>query len=612
MKINKIFTGFLATALMALCSCAEVDQLTFNDGVGVQQLVVQGHFYGESVYYGSTIDTEAGTIVVQVPYYISDTEEIQGDLTQMQLEATMPSGYRFSPSLQGIHDLTQPYSVSLIDPYGNQQQFQITAAYYKSTAAQILTATLVESTRTTVSVKEPENEGDHGQIIVLKTTSSVDAATHAVKFTISPWATIESEAMDPETGYVDFTKTSSVTIVAQDGVTKVTYDMSMQYPELVDAGSVGYISNLFGYQIYTDNEQGFEAGKNHTIAAVDDYLIVSNIDDVNSMLVLDRYSGEKVNVKVNTTGMPTDRIFRAICNDDEGHLLAASFTSTSRMVTDPTVYIYAWKDGITSAPTKILQEDMSGDYFSALSMTTWPKRDLFYKLDCRGNIFSGDAVISFTPHLTYRVVMLPFLDGKTNGNAQVEYAGGIVSMWYTSNASMTTATAPYGYVWHTGNFRATVVYCPQGTGSRAFNFTTPSSHWWSGNVWGVSYREFNGCKLLAVACGSTSSALTTAERLYVTDLGSSPTASSLGDGFIFDSREGNKSGTSGIQGSGYAVTGMTSAYSFATGKTVLGSNEDGMACVCFGKSDDGNAVQVYLFVPDQGLIGYEITRFNIQ
>lgn len=33
--------------------------------------------------------------------------------------------------------------------------------------------------------------------------------------------------------------------------------------------------------------------------------------------------------------------------------------------------------------------------------------------------------------------------------------------------------------------------------------------------------------------------------------------------------------------------------------------------VIFGRSSDGNAVQVYMLVGDQGLIAYEMTRFDI-
>lgn len=84
----------------------------------------------------------------------------------------------------------------------------------------------------------------------------------------------------------------------------------------------------------------------------------------------------------------------------------------------------------------------------------------------------------------------------------------------------------------------------------------------------------------------------------------------MANGFIFDSREGSTTGTGSIPGTGYAVTGMTSSASFVSGKQVLGTNVDETGDVVFGRSADGNAVQVYMLTTDQGLFAYEITRFN--
>lgn len=66
-----------------------------------------------------------------------------------------------------------------------------------------------------------------------------------------------------------------------------------------------------------------------------------------------------------------------------------------------------------------------------------------------------------------------------------------------------------------------------------------------------------------------------------------------------------------VSGTGYAVTGMTSSASFVSGKQVLGTNVDETGDVVFGRSADGNAVQVYMLTTDQGLFAYEITRFNL-
>ena len=614
MKLKYLLLGLVSSAFL-LPSCVEVDELKPQEGVGLQQLNVKGYLVSDPTYlYDSEIDEANGTITVKVPYYISDVDPIMGDLTQMKLEAELPSGYIFSPILSGIHDLAAGFQTNLVDPRGGSRPFTIKAEAVKSDAARVISAKLTESERTAVVITDPENEGEHGKIVVAKTSSSIDGALHEVALTVSPWATVTCSSIDPITGYVDFSVMPEITITAQNGVDKTVYDVSVETPEILPNG-IGYISALWGFQIYEGNEYGFEKANNTTMAVVDDYLIISNFKSAGDMIVLDRFNGKKLDVKVNTTGMPTDRQFRAICHDDANHMIAASYTDNSTMTTPTAVRIFAWKDGIENPPTSIFWADWNGEYFAAAS--GYKTRELFHNVNCRGDIFNGDAVITTTVLQSYRCWFFQFKDGKPDGNLSIEYAGGMVSMWASSNCAPMTNKAPYGYIWHTGNFRGTVVCVPAGTSAtRGFNFDQPSSHWWAGptNTRSCDYIEFNGCNLLAVSNGNH--AQTSAQRLYVANIGPSPSASSLKDGFIFDSREGNAAGTAGIPGTGYSPTGMTSAYTYETGKVVLGDNFDepvnrAMGDVKFARSSDGNAVQVYMLTPDQGIFAYELTRFGL-
>lgn len=74
------------------------------------------------------------------------------------------------------------------------------------------------------------------------------------------------------------------------------------------------------------------------MAVIDDYLIISNSTDYNKMIVMDRYNGKVLDVKVNTTGIDAGRSIHAITSDDAGHLVAMAYTSTlDANVTDPNV-----------------------------------------------------------------------------------------------------------------------------------------------------------------------------------------------------------------------------------------------------------------------------------
>ncbi len=626
MKLKYFITSLLASVVL-LPACVEVDDINRLDGIGTAQLNVKGFLVGSTDGYPSIIDSEAGTITIQVPYYISDTERIMGDLTQMKIEAQTPVGYSFSPSLSGIHDLMAGYRTNLLDDKGNAKSFTIYAEMVKSSASQIISAKLLESERTAVVIREPETPGAHGQVIVAKTSSAIDGALHEVELNVSPWSTVTCTALDSETGLVDFSSLPEITVTAQNGIDKTVYDVKIQIPDVLPYG-IGYISSMWAKQLYTDNDEGWEAGANTSMAVVDDYLIVSNVNDYRNMLVFDRFNGKRLHdVKVNCDGVADGRILRAITHDDANHMVAVTLTSNSWMNTPTNVLVYVWKDGITQKPTPVLNADINGSYFSNI-----PGRnsiDLFCVTSCAGDMVNGDAVLTTVYRGHYGpAILLPFKDGKPEGTALYDTNGAYASTWDSSNAAPISGSAPYGYIMHTGNARGLVSYVPRGTGSRAITFKRPLNHWWGnsetfgdwcGNTRSVDYIEFNGCHLVAACNGNNTGGNTEYQRLYVTNIGASPTADSFRDGFIFDSREGSVVGDAskgGPSGTGYGVAGMTSAYSYESGKTVLGDCfggqvNRGAGNVIFARSTDGNAVQVYMLVPDHGILSYEMTRFDI-
>lgn len=182
--------------------------------------------------------------------------------------------------------------------------------------------------------------------------------------TVSPWATIESSSLDPTTGIIDLSNQPTITVIAQNGTDKTVYQTSLELPDLLPQG-VGYTASLFGFQIYTDDTHGFEVGANRTMAVIDDYLIISNSTDYNKMIVMDRYNGKVLDVKVNTTGIDAGRSIHAITSDDAGHLVAMAYTSTlDANVTDPNVRAWVWPNGIENAPKSIVYANINGSTFA--------------------------------------------------------------------------------------------------------------------------------------------------------------------------------------------------------------------------------------------------------
>lgn len=614
MKIKYLFTG-IAILMLTTTSCQDPDDLVRTDNENVTGLTVTGCLISdESTSYGAVVDNTARTITVQVPYYISDTEEIQGDLTQMKVSASLPVGAKFSPSISGIHDLVDGFQSTLIKEDGSEITYTFKAAYVKSDQSNITRIQLTDF-NATIRIIEPETSDDNGKIVIYKTSSAVDAAMKSANLTISPWATIESSGWDPTNGILDLSQQPDITIIAQNGIDKTTYQTEVQYPEILSQG-IGYISSLFGFQTYTDDTHGFEATANRTLAVIDDYLIISNSIDASKMIVLNRFNGNNIEMTVNTTGIT--RSIHAIANDDANHLVAVSYTHISN--TDPDFEIWVWKNGIGNAPEKIFSKSIATDsYFATLRSinATTTNYDIGRTLSVKGDIISGDALVGTMCYQKFRPVIIPLTNGEPSTEVQfIEFRNGCtVSAGGGSKITLMNTDKNYPtYAFSMHNYRG-INYAPV-NGAAGYPFTIPSSHWWSvtwnSDVKGMDYIEFNGINLLAVqnAMYTGNPQVDAYNRLYVADI-TSPSQSALVNGFIFDSREGSSAGTSGIPGSGYAVTGMTSFASFASGKTVLGTNPNKTGDVCFAASSDGNAVQVYMLTTDHGIIAYELTRFNL-
>ena len=151
------------------------------------------------------------------------------------------------------------------------------------------------------------------------------------------------------------------------------------------------------------------------------------------------------------------------------------------------------------------------------------------------------------------------------------------------------------------------------SGISATQFTVPTTHFWlTDKITGVDCIDFNGMRLIGIQnCHKDNASGIKSARLYVADI-ADPAAGALISGFLFDSREGNlTTGTADIPGTGYSPTGMTSSYPFVSGDVVLGANGNGTGDVAFGASEDGNAVQAYMLTTDNGILAYEITRYDI-
>ena len=333
------------------------------------------------------------------------------------------------------------------------------------------------------------------------------------------------------------------------------------------------------------------------------------------MVVMNRFTGKPTGLSVNATGI--SRSIHAITSDSAGHLVAVAYTNSSTL---PDFEVWVWKNGIGDAPTLIFSKSLPSDpYFAPLrsanpGTTTY---DIGRMVDVIGDVTSGKAIIGTSCIQKIRSVFIPLADGvASTATAVVEFrSNSLASMWYTTKPvlfSMGDDNLSPGYVYGSGNERRTVTYVPA-NGISATQFTVPTTHFWlTDKITGVDCIDFNGMRLIGIQnCHKDNASGIKSARLYVADI-ADPAAGALISGFLFDSREGNlTTGTADIPGTGYSPTGMTSSYPFVSGDVVLGANGNGTGDVAFGASEDGNAVQAYMLTTDNGILAYEITRYDI-
>lgn len=626
MNLKYLMNGLLVMA-MTFVGCQDPDDLVRTDNEMLNRLSIKGVLtdYPQEEY-PTEIDMDNGTVKVIVPYYISDTERIQGDLTKMKLSAELPTGAMFSPALTGVHNLEEGFSSTLLYEDGRKQPLVFTAEYLKSDKCMLAKVELTK-TQATIRIVQPQVESEKGKVLIFTTNASMDRdLLKDAKVQFSPWANIESDIYNPVAKTIDLSQLPTFSVVAQNGIDKITYETAFQFPEKLPYG-VGYSYPLFGFQVYKEEPLGFEMDANKTMAVVGNYLIVSNSKDFNQMPVFNRFSGEKLNVRVNCEGIDPTRSIRAITTDDAGHLVAMSFTSTKAQsgwyeITDKTVFVWAWKNGIENAPVQIMAEEWDGSTFSGAPMSPGAQMFIGTAISVSGDITSGKAILTACVPYGWTFVYLGFENGKLMGPAKK----GSTPHGYGDPAKIiplsTDFNAPLSFVAASGNENNLVSYA--GTDGKAFAFTQPQSHYWpttnpgafqGGSTKGIDYIEFNGAHLVAVQNDNSfwSNGRT---RLFVTDITANPQASSLMEGFIFDSLEGNALGDAtvpgGMLGTGWGLTGIQLPdASFAAGKSVFGSNNYCTGDVVFAKSEDGNAVQVYMMTTNTGIFGYELTNFKL-
>lgn len=599
---TKYLLPILACLTFLLSGCMEPVKPGYTEDANLHELKVQGNFLSSKTKYEATIDDSKGLITIEVPYYLSDTEPIQGDLTQMQITAALPVGAKFTPKLEGVHDLTKGFKSTIYYGDGTTKDYTIRAEYVKSSQADIVDLKLAndKDSKFVYMVQPRSEDGSRAIKVVQFGYLHLQKLKNAVlDITPSPWSTLSFADEGKEVDLTD--EGTEFSIIAQNGE-KTTYHFEIIDPNYAPAGSPGMITPLFGVKVIKGDGYGWVDAQNRSMAVIGDELIIANLKG--SLLRHNRFTGKPTGKTVNRDAIQQD--IHGIAHDEAGHLVATTISSIeNKWVPNHTLEIWVWKDGIEGAPTKIFSQDLQHDpMFEGVNRNGNTGRTL----GIAGDVLSGKARIGFVFNGLNQFFVLSLQDGKVVRHSGLISPSTPIALTNASKCVPTGVEDTDPVVIGMLNDRSMVKVQMDGK-SQKFG---PGDHWFApnGNTKGFAYAKFNGMELVALGNGenaSWSAAIDWRNRLIVSDI-RSERPGALVTGEILDSfnlkYDPNSDKDTGDNDADYGRL-----YGWLNER--VGTNGNKVGDACFYVTPDGTTAYVYLMVTDMGFMGWEITKFTL-
>ncbi len=243
MKVRYILP--LISALLGLLTgCQSPVEPGYTKEADLHKLSVEGAFCSnKDKTFKATIDDEEGLITLKIPYYLSDIDPIQGDLTQMVLTAVMPVGATFEPKLEGVHDLTKDFKSTIHYVDGSSKEYTFRAEYVRSDRSDVTSIKLTNGGDNDkfIYILQPVSE-DGSRIIKIVQLGykHLQLLKHAkLEIETSPWSTLKLPAEGAEMDLTD--ESTSFTVVSQSGK-ETKYSFKIVDPNYAPLGKPGVIS----------------------------------------------------------------------------------------------------------------------------------------------------------------------------------------------------------------------------------------------------------------------------------------------------------------------------------------------------------------------------------
>lgn len=362
--MKKILLIITAIAVAVLSSCQEPEALVpseSRDGINSITASFPGDDREENEFPGE-IDHESGLITIVFPYTYpaeSTSHLEKSDLTKMKIVASLDDNVSVEPPLLFMDLSRDDNEITVIDQRKQRKLYKVVAEIRKSRECSITKFRLPALNRDGVI-----NESTKIISIDAEGTVGVQLAEATLSFGAS------FVGVDPTVTAQDYSNPVSLTVVAQDGVSKATYSVVVETPDILDHG-MRPGSEKFLWKLNLNSLGIGNTLLTGGMAVIKDYVVLNTRAE--DMVVLNAETGEKVGTIALDFKASLKNFYAT--GDLNNNILICNLTPN-----DGNVFTVYRIKGIDGTPTKYIEFDAGG-------------KALGRKMSVYGDL-DGDAIIT--------------------------------------------------------------------------------------------------------------------------------------------------------------------------------------------------------------------------
>ncbi|MGN1225857.1 MAG: DUF5018 domain-containing protein, partial [Candidatus Cryptobacteroides sp.] len=338
--MKKFFNILITGSLLAgLSACHQPEYYVpegdlVDDGLGIESFTVvfpSGTKYeNEELSTLIVTDPEQTVFELRIPWYypVTSDEETLMYMNNLKVKAKLRPNYKLTPKKEGVSlaklDLLQSYDFILTAPDGSQKDIVIKGKRTKLDLCKLESLQITNSIMTISTIITSEEDDKHVLVPFLDDLSSVSCE---VQYSKHATFYVGDELYDPIKTY-NFNDGQTVTVLAQDEITKAVYEIRQGVPELIDYGfNKSSVRSLFNMDpVSNGGVAPYNVETIPSIAGLDQYIVLCSADGTAPKL-FNKYNGTPSGNLVLG-----EAVADVIANDEANHLLIANAAGSGEEV----------------------------------------------------------------------------------------------------------------------------------------------------------------------------------------------------------------------------------------------------------------------------------------